>query len=150
MIEILRLTIFFIFSLIISYKDIKTRYIEDWLFALGVFFELVLLIPLGWDRFGNLLIQTLIVYFFLLFASILWVKFRKRLPFGLADIKYLTFITSFGGILQSYFSLTFSLFILIIYCRISGKTLYCKRVPFIPFLFGGFIISYFLLKLANL
>lgn len=150
MVEILRLLTFLILSLIISYKDIKTRYIEDWLFAVGILIELGLLIPLGWNKFGNFLIQTLIVYFFLLFTTILWLKFRKRLPFGLADTKYLTFIASYGGILQAYLSLVIGVLILFLYCRVRNRFLHCKRMPFIPFLFAGFLVSLFLLKLPNL
>lgn len=150
MVEILRLLTFLILSFIISYKDIKTRYIEDWLFAVGILIELGLLIPLGWNKFGNFLIQALIVYFFLLFTTILWLKFRKRLPFGLADTKYLTFIASYGGILQAYLSLVIGVLILILYCRAKNRFLHCKRMPFIPFLFAGFLISLFLLKLPNL
>ena len=141
-IELIRLGIFYAFSTIYSIRDLKTRYIEDYLFAVGILFELGLLIPEGWNKLVSIVIETVITYIILLLSTIFWLKIRRKIPFGLADTKYLTFLASYKGFFFAYLSLTFSLPIALIYCRFKS----CKYLPFIPFLFMGAILSLVILQ----
>ena len=141
-IELIRLGIFYAFSIIYSVKDLKTRYVEDVLFAMGILFELGLLIPEGWNKLVSITIETVITYIILLLSTIFWLKIRRKIPFGLADVKYLAFLASYKGFLFSYLAFTFSLPIALIYCRFKS----CKYLPFIPFLFMGAILSLVILQ----
>jgi len=150
-VELLRGIVFVAISVLAAYYDLKSRYVPDWVFALGVTLELSLALLTGWSTLASLAFQTFVVYVFLLVALVLWFKVRRRIPFGFGDVKYLTFVASYGGILLSYFSLFGGIALVAAYClpRLKKRRFSCRLVPLIPFLLGGAIIGVVILNLAE-
>jgi len=135
--ELVQLGLFWGFSLIYSIEDIKTRYINADLLEMGIYLMLVLNLCNGIWAFTEKLIETASVYFFLSLLTALWYRVRRKVMLGLADVKYLAFLSAYKGFLFAYLSFTIAVPVMALFCSIKK----CKYAPFIPFLFIGAILS---------
>jgi prepilin signal peptidase PulO-like enzyme (type II secretory pathway) len=142
-IELGRLGVFMLVSGLIIYHDLKSRLIPEYLFALGILLELSLSLLEGWKIFSSYALQAFLTYTLFLIAFAVWFRIRRKIPFGFGDVKYLTFVASWKGILAVYFSLFGGIVLLAVYClpKLKKSAFSCRYIPFTPLLFVGALLT---------